>query len=29
MRPPEGLIRTALDEFGRLDVLVNVAGILR
>ena len=25
----EGIIRTALDEFGRLDVLVNVAGILR
>ncbi len=25
----EQLIRTALDEFGRLDVLVNVAGILR
>src|SRR6202000_2568918 len=25
----ENLIRTALEEFGRLDVLVNVAGILR
>jgi NAD(P)-dependent dehydrogenase (short-subunit alcohol dehydrogenase family) len=25
----EGLIGTALEEFGRLDVLVNVAGILR
>jgi len=25
----EGLVRTAIDEFGRLDVLVNVAGILR
>ncbi len=25
----EQLIKTALDEFGRLDVLVNVAGILR
>jgi NAD(P)-dependent dehydrogenase (short-subunit alcohol dehydrogenase family) len=25
----EQIIRTALDEFGRLDVLVNVAGILR
>ncbi|MER6982096.1 SDR family NAD(P)-dependent oxidoreductase [Streptomyces carpinensis] len=25
----EGLIRTAIDTFGRLDVLVNVAGILR
>ena len=25
----ENLIRTALNEFGRLDVLVNVAGILR
>jgi NAD(P)-dependent dehydrogenase (short-subunit alcohol dehydrogenase family) len=25
----EGIIRTALNEFGRLDVLVNVAGILR
>jgi NAD(P)-dependent dehydrogenase (short-subunit alcohol dehydrogenase family) len=25
----EALIRTAIDEFGRLDVLVNVAGILR
>ena len=25
----EGLINTALEEFGRLDVLVNVAGILR
>jgi NAD(P)-dependent dehydrogenase (short-subunit alcohol dehydrogenase family) len=25
----ENIIRTALDEFGRLDVLVNVAGILR
>jgi NAD(P)-dependent dehydrogenase (short-subunit alcohol dehydrogenase family) len=25
----EQLVRTAIDEFGRLDVLVNVAGILR
>src|SRR6201992_958830 len=25
----EGLVRTAIEEFGRLDVLVNVAGILR
>jgi NAD(P)-dependent dehydrogenase (short-subunit alcohol dehydrogenase family) len=25
----EGLIKTALDSFGRLDILVNVAGILR
>jgi NAD(P)-dependent dehydrogenase (short-subunit alcohol dehydrogenase family) len=25
----ENLIRSALDEFGRLDILVNVAGILR
>src|SRR6201999_1554539 len=25
----EGLIATAIEEFGRLDVLVNVAGILR
>lgn len=25
----ENLIKTALDEFGRLDILVNVAGILR
>src|SRR5512146_496069 len=25
----EGLIQTAIDQFGRLDVLVNVAGILR
>ncbi|HEX9030285.1 MAG TPA: SDR family NAD(P)-dependent oxidoreductase [Streptosporangiaceae bacterium] len=25
----EGLIRTAIEDFGRLDVLVNVAGILR
>ena len=25
----ENIIRTALDEYGRLDVLVNVAGILR
>src|ERR1022692_5309048 len=25
----DGLIRTAITEFGRLDVLVNVAGILR
>lgn len=25
----EGIIRQALDEFGRLDILVNVAGILR
>ena len=25
----EGLIRKAVDEFGRLDVLINVAGILR
>src|SRR6185437_11961858 len=25
----EGLIKQALDEYGRLDVLVNVAGILR
>jgi NAD(P)-dependent dehydrogenase (short-subunit alcohol dehydrogenase family) len=25
----EGLVKTALSEFGRLDVLVNVAGILR
>jgi NAD(P)-dependent dehydrogenase (short-subunit alcohol dehydrogenase family) len=25
----EGLINTAIEEFGRLDVLVNVAGILR
>lgn len=25
----ENLVRTALDKFGRLDVLVNVAGILR
>jgi NAD(P)-dependent dehydrogenase (short-subunit alcohol dehydrogenase family) len=25
----EGLVRQAIDEFGRLDVLVNVAGILR
>src|ERR1700727_3454321 len=25
----EGLIRSAIDQFGRLDVLVNVAGILR
>jgi NAD(P)-dependent dehydrogenase (short-subunit alcohol dehydrogenase family) len=25
----EGIIRTTLNEFGRLDVLVNVAGILR
>jgi NAD(P)-dependent dehydrogenase (short-subunit alcohol dehydrogenase family) len=25
----EGLVKQALDEFGRLDVLVNVAGILR
>src|SRR5215472_13178165 len=25
----EGMIRQAIDEFGRLDVLVNVAGILR
>jgi NAD(P)-dependent dehydrogenase (short-subunit alcohol dehydrogenase family) len=25
----EGLIRTAIDTFGKLDVLVNVAGILR
>ncbi len=25
----ENIIKTALDEFGRLDVLVNVAGILR
>src|SRR4051812_9374539 len=25
----EALVKTALDEFGRLDVLVNVAGILR
>jgi NAD(P)-dependent dehydrogenase (short-subunit alcohol dehydrogenase family) len=25
----ENIVRTALDEFGRLDVLVNVAGILR
>src|ERR1700754_4989702 len=25
----EKLVRTAIDEFGKLDVLVNVAGILR
>ena len=25
----EGLVRTAIEEFGKLDVLVNVAGILR
>jgi NAD(P)-dependent dehydrogenase (short-subunit alcohol dehydrogenase family) len=25
----DGLVRTAIEEFGRLDVLVNVAGILR
>ena len=25
----EGLIKTAIDSFGRLDILVNVAGILR
>src|SRR5215203_1901961 len=25
----ENIIRTALDEYGRLDILVNVAGILR
>jgi NAD(P)-dependent dehydrogenase (short-subunit alcohol dehydrogenase family) len=25
----EGLVQTAIEEFGRLDVLVNVAGILR
>jgi NAD(P)-dependent dehydrogenase (short-subunit alcohol dehydrogenase family) len=25
----EGLVRTAIEQFGRLDVLVNVAGILR
>ena len=25
----ENLIKTAIEEFGRLDVLVNVAGILR
>src|SRR5450755_860881 len=25
----EGIIRTAIEEYGRLDVLVNVAGILR
>jgi NAD(P)-dependent dehydrogenase (short-subunit alcohol dehydrogenase family) len=25
----EGMVRQAIDEFGRLDVLVNVAGILR
>ena len=25
----EGMIRQAIDEFGKLDVLVNVAGILR
>ncbi|MGB2694074.1 MAG: SDR family NAD(P)-dependent oxidoreductase [Dehalococcoidia bacterium] len=25
----EGLIKTALDTFGRLDILINVAGILR
>jgi NAD(P)-dependent dehydrogenase (short-subunit alcohol dehydrogenase family) len=25
----EGLVRAAIDQFGRLDVLVNVAGILR
>src|SRR3989304_2533201 len=25
----EGIIKTALDSFGRIDILVNVAGILR